>query len=49
MGNPSSNDKTYQMFTLPEDPSQEKRQGWGITHMKKLIKKRSDGVKETII
>ena len=46
----SSNDEgTYQTFTPSEDTTQP-QQTRGITHMKKLIKKkkRSDGVKETI-
>ena len=49
MGDSSSNDKNYQTFIPLEDQSQEKQQGRGITHMKKLVKKISDGVKEIII
>ena len=49
MDDSSSNNGNYQKFTPSEDLAQEKQQGRGITHMKKLIKKkRSDGVKETI-
>ena len=36
------------MFTPSEDLAQEKQEGRGITHMKKLIKARSDAVKEMI-
>ena len=41
MGDSSSFDEgAYQKFTPSEDPTQEKQQSRGITHMKKLIKKK---------
>ena len=48
MGNSSSDKRAYQTFIPLEDPAQEKQQSQDLTHMKNLIKKRSDGVKETI-
>ena len=48
MDNSSFDGENYQSFTPLEDPLQEKQQGRGITHMKKLIKKKSDRIKEII-
>ena len=44
----SSDDEGFQTFTPSQDPAEPSQKHRGITHMKKLIKKRSDGIKEAI-
>ena len=48
MGDSSSDEGAYQMFTPSEDPTHQTQQTRGITHMKKLIKKKNDEIKESI-
>ena len=42
----SSDEGEFQTFILSQNPAEPSQQTRGITHMKKLIKKWSDGIKE---
>ena len=48
MDDSSSKEGEFQTFTPSQDPAQQTQQTRGITHVKKLIKKRSDEIKESI-